>query len=73
MEIYDRFKYARHELLHMSQEQLAKEMGVNRTIIKNFELGRSRNISLKMPMLKLMCLKYRISEDWLVNGIGEPK
>jgi len=55
--------------LKYNQADFANELGVSRSHISNMEKG---NDNPSMPLLKLICIKFRINEDWMINGKGEP-
>lgn len=63
----ERFRYLRENLLQISQEQFAKELGVERGAVGNWELGHG----VKTANLSIIAKRYRISLQWLANGEGE--
>lgn len=71
MELHERVRHLRKNVLKYSQSKFAQELGSTRDEINNLELGRLKNPSSKEPLLKLMCSKYSVSEDWLIYGNGE--
>lgn len=64
MELYERLKSARTEL-HLSQDYVAKSVGVNRTAIVEIESGKR---SVKTEELKKFSQLFQISADELLNG-----
>lgn len=64
--VYERFKQIRKRY-GFSQEQFAKELGISRTHISNIENGNDNPSS---SLLKLLCTKFNIEEQWIVEGIG---
>ena len=66
-EIGKRIKEIR-ESKKLSQKDFGEEIGVSRDVISNIEYGR---VEAKENMIKLILLKFNISEDWLRNGIGK--
>lgn len=64
MKLHERLKKARAEL-HLSQDYVAKVVGVNRTAIVEIESG-SR--SVKSEELKKFSELFQISADELLNG-----
>ena len=54
----------------LTQEQLAKELNTNRSVIANYE--RERNL-IATPFLYMICDKYKISADYLLGRIDSPK
>ena len=53
--------------LGLTQRQFGERLGVNRSTIANLELGRSIP---RIPLLRLMCEMFGVSEDWLLRGEG---
>lgn len=70
--IRERFRYIRKHKLGMTQEKLAEALGVNRGVIKNFELDILKRPEQKLPLIKLLAEKYNINEHWLLTGEGSP-
>ena len=56
------------QILGLTQQQLADQIGVKRGTIANYELGR--NIPTK-TVRKMICMVYSVRMDWLENGEGE--
>lgn len=56
------------EYLKLSQGAFGKRLGVSRDIINNLENGR---VEPKEHMIKLICLEFDVSMDWLRDGQGE--
>lgn len=54
--------------LKLSQTDFAEELGVTRSVISNIELGI---VEIKEYVLRLICSKFNVSEEWLRNGTGE--
>lgn len=71
MELHERVKYVRKEILNMSQTDLGNALGVNRDVINNIESNRLKNPEQKKPLLKLLASTYNINETWLLTGEGE--
>lgn len=70
MELHERVKYLRKSL-DKSQAEFAAELGTSRDAINNIECNRLKRPEQKEPLLKLMCQKYGIREQWLIDGEGE--
>ncbi|MCH5257299.1 MAG: helix-turn-helix transcriptional regulator [Lachnospiraceae bacterium] len=64
MELFERLKKVRTEL-HLSQDYVAKIVGVNRTAIVEIESGKR---SVKTEELKKFSELFQISADELLNG-----
>lgn len=66
--VNERLKEVR-KMLKLNQEQFAKEIGVSRAHISNMENGNDNPSS---ALIKLICMKFNIEEEWLANGVGSP-
>lgn len=71
MEIYERIRELRKKHLKMSMEVFGKRLGVSRDTINNIELNRLARPDQKMPLYKLICSEFGVSEEWLLNGTGD--
>lgn len=71
MEVYERIRILRKEVLKMSQEAFAEHLGVSRSVIKNIELNALARPDQKLSLYKLICSEFNISEEWLLNGTGD--
>ena len=71
MEVYERIRILRKEVLKMSQEVFAERLGVSRSVIKNIELNVLARPDQKLSLYKLICSEFNISEEWLLNGTGD--
>ena len=54
--------------LGMTQQELADKLGIGRTIISNYEIGRS---SMSDAVLRLIVTTFGVSEIWLRTGEGD--
>ena len=66
--VNERFKTIRKDL-GFNQQQFASELGISQTHISGIENGRDNP---SMSLLKLLCAKFSISEEWLIDGVGTP-
>lgn len=66
--IGERFKATRKEF-GFNQQQFAKELGISQTHVSAIENGRENP---SKSVLKFLCTKFSIREEWLVDGIGQP-
>lgn len=66
--IGERFKKIRKGL-GFNQKDFAKELGISQTHISSVENGKDNPST---ALIKLLCLKYNIDEEWLVEGKGDP-
>ncbi|WP_283696196.1 helix-turn-helix domain-containing protein [Clostridium perfringens] len=62
----ERIKEIRQNL-HLTQEQFANKLGIGRSTVAGFELGRP----LKERTIKQICKIFKINENWLRTGEGE--
>ena len=67
MNINERFKEMR-KALGLGQVRLAEELGLSKSLVGQIETGER---VLREPLIKLICLKYGVSESWLRTGEGE--
>ena len=67
MEINERIKYLRKNILKLSQEEFAKKLNVSRSNIGNIEIG---NISLTERNIITICNEFNVNEQWLKNETG---
>ena len=54
----------------ITQEILANDLNTNRSVIANYERGRTL---IATPFLYTICKKYNISADYLLGRVDEPK
>lgn len=71
METFERVKELRKKHLKLSQTAFGEKLGVSRSVINNIELNALAKPEQKLPLLKLICEKFNVNEDWLLNGTGE--
>lgn len=69
METYERIRELRKNHLHMSQTEFGKKLGVSRSVINNIELNALARPDQKLSLYKLICSKFNVNEEWLLNGI----
>lgn len=67
MNINERLKYLRKNILKISQEELAEKLNVSRSNIGNIETGR---IALTERNIAIICNEFNINEEWLKNETG---
>lgn len=71
MTLGERVRAVRKELLGgITQSEFAEKLGVTRDTIGNIELDRLRKPEGSMPLLLLICTKFSVREDWLLNEDG---
>ena len=66
--VNERFRDIRKEL-GFNQQQFAHELGISQTPISGIENGRDNP---SKSLLKFLCAKFSISEEWMLEGIGAP-
>ncbi len=54
--------------LGLTQEEFADRLGVKRSAISNYEIGRNEPID---AVISLICREFNVSEQWLRTGEGE--
>lgn len=62
--IGERFKEVR-KFLRLNQEKFAKELGISQNHVSAIEKGK---YTPSLPLIKLISLKFNISEQWLIDG-----
>lgn len=55
------------KLLGLTQEKFAERLGIKRTAISNYEVGRNKPVD---SVVMLICKEFTVNEDWLRNGKG---
>lgn len=63
-----RFKYLREQVLHLSQEQMAALLGLNRSALSQIERGANRPSHL---LLKALQHIFGVRIEWLLTGQGQ--
>lgn len=70
MEIHERIRQLREEQ-DLSRKAFGEVLGVSGDVINNIESNRLKRPDQKEPLYKLICEKFKVNYDWLVNGRGE--
>ena len=68
MNINERIKLLRKEVLKLTQQEFSSGINISRSNIANIEIG---NVAVTDRIITDICNKYFVSEDWLRNGSGE--
>lgn len=63
-----RFKEIR-KMLGLNQRKFAEEIGISQTHVSSIELEKDQPSS---SLIKLVCVRYNLNEDWLTTGNGNP-
>lgn len=66
--MHERLKMLRKTLNIGSQQKFADNLGISFSNISSYEMGRR---SPSDAVIKLICEKYNVREEWLRNGTGE--
>ena len=67
MEIHERIKYLRKDILKLTQQEFSDSLKISRSNMGNIEIGR---IAVTDRVICDICEKFNINEEWLrtVNG-----
>jgi transcriptional regulator with XRE-family HTH domain len=65
-EVLERLRIVRKKL-GITQAEFARRIGLTQTSMSMIQSGKS---NLTGKNIKLICVIYNISEDWLLNGTG---
>ena len=69
MELHERIKSLRKDMIKITQEVFASNLGVSRDTVNNWERGR---INIRDYVLKLICKTYQVNYSWLAEEKGDP-
>ena len=67
MEIHERIKYLRKDILKLTQQEFSDSLKISRSNMGNIEIGR---IAVTDRVICDICEKFNINEEWLRNGNG---
>lgn len=65
MNINERIKDFRKNVLHLSQTEFATQLGMKQTSVSTFEKSGA---TVTDPTIKALCMAFNLNEDWLRNG-----
>lgn len=68
LEVYERIKILRKEILNLRQEEFAAKLNISRGNISNIEIDR---VKVTDRVISDICSEFNVSENWLRNGEGE--
>lgn len=68
MEVFERIKYLRKEILHKTQEEFATSLKISRSNLGSIEIGR---INVTPRVITDICTVFNINENWLRSGEGD--
>lgn len=69
MEVGERIKELRKNLLGISMETFGKKIGVAKNTVSQWETGTN---GISESMIRSICREYNVDYFWLSEGIGEP-
>ena len=67
MEIHERIKYLRKDILKLTQQEFSDSLKISRSNMGNIEIGR---IAVTDRVICDICEKFNITEEWLRTGNG---
>lgn len=68
MEIRDRIKHLRKDILNMNQTDFGSAIGLNQSTIGGYETGLR---SISDASILAICKEFNVNESWLRTGQGE--
>ena len=68
MEIYERIKYLRKDVLNMNQEDFSDRLKISRGNLSNIEINR---VNTTDRVISDICREFDVNETWLRTGEGE--
>lgn len=68
MQIFERVKYLRKEVLKLTQEDFSSQIKISRSNLGSIETGR---IGITDRVISDICAAFQINESWLRTGTGE--
>lgn len=68
MQLYERLKYLRKNILKMTQDEFAKKINLSRSNLGSIETGM---VNLTERNMIVICETFEVNEDWLRTGEGE--
>lgn len=67
MEIHERIRYLRKDILKLTQQEFSDSLKISRSNMGNIEIGR---IAVTDRVICDICEKFNINEEWLRTGNG---
>mgnify|MGYP001859615400 FL=1 len=67
MEISERIKVLRKDILKLTQQDFSEALNMSRSNMGNIEIGR---IAVTDRVISDICEKFNVNEEWLRNGTG---
>ena len=64
----ERIKYLRKDILHLTQVEFGKKIGIACTTVTGWE---KRNMKPSETALKMICSEFNVNYNWLIDGDGD--
>ena len=68
MNIGDRIRYLRKEVLKCTQQTFSSRIDISRSNLGNIETGE---VAVTERVISSICREFNVNEEWLRNGTGE--
>ena len=68
MEIHERIKSLRKDILKLTQQDFSESLNMSRSNAGNIEIGR---IAVTDRVISDICQKFNVNEEWLRYGTGD--
>lgn len=68
MELNDRIRYLRKELLNLTLDQFGEKIGLKKSALSHLENG---NANITDQTRRSICREFNVNESWLLTGEGD--
>ena len=68
MELNDRIRHLRKELLNLTLDQFGERIGLKKSALSHLENG---NVNITDQTRRSICREFNVNEEWLLTGVGE--
>lgn len=68
MELFERIKSLRKEVLQKTQEEFSSVIKISRSNLGSIEIGR---INVTSRVISVICTEYDVNEEWVRTGDGK--
>lgn len=68
MELFERIKNLRKEVLQKTQEEFSSVIKISRSNLGSIEIGR---INVTSRVISVICTEYDVNEEWVRTGDGK--
>lgn len=65
MNVQERMKYLRKDLLNLTQEEFSKKINISRSNYANIEKG---SVNLTERVISDICRAFMVNHDWIMTG-----